>query len=137
MGMYTELVISTRIVDVPEVINILKLMTARDLNIEFSAIKELPSHPLFVSDRWRFMLMSSSYYFTPAVSTLLEYDYIGRNWSFINRSDFKNYGNEINLFLDWLDPYIDAHDGEMVGYSRYEESVVPTIRYKGQVGLDL
>ena len=137
MGMYTELVVSTRIVDDPKVINILKLMTARDLMVEFSEVTELPNHPLFKTDRWRFMLMSSSYYFVPVASTLLEYDDIGKNWSFINRSDFKNYSNEINLFLDWLDPYIDASEGEMIGYSRYEESEEPTIRYKGKLDLNV
>jgi len=135
MGMYTELVVSTRIVDDPKVINVLKLMIAEDLDVP--EIVDLPSHPLFETGRWNYMLRSSSYYFTPIASSLLEYDKIGKSWSFINRSDFKNYDNEINLFLDWIDPYIDAEDGEMIGYSRYEESDEPTIRYKGKVGLDL
>jgi hypothetical protein len=131
MGMYTELVISTRIIDDSEVINVLKLMT--DLGV--SEIEELPKHPLFETPRWRHMLRSASYYFVPTPSSLLEYDGIGENWSFINRSDFKNYDNEINLFLDWLDPYIDSSAGEMIGYSRYEECDAPTIRYKGKLDL--
>lgn len=135
MGMYTELVVSTRIFDEPEVINVLKFMIATDLDVP--EIKEIPTHPLFETPRWRYMLRSASYYFTPTASSLLEYDKIGKSWSFINRSDFKNYDNEINLFLDWLDPYIDASDGEMIGYSRYEESDEPTIRYKGKLDADL
>jgi hypothetical protein len=131
MGMYTELVVSTSIVDNPEVINVLKLMIAEDLDVP--EIKELPKHPLFETPRWTYMLRSASYYFTPIASSLLQYDKISKNWSFINRSDFKNYDNEINLFLGWLDPYIDAVDGEMIGYSRYEESDVPEIRYKGKL----
>ena len=134
MGMYTELVVSTRIVDDPEAINVLKLMTSTHLDGPVES--EIPDHPLFKTDRWSYMLRSGSYYFVPTASTLLEYDDIGKNWSFINRSDFKNYDNEINLFLDWLDPYIDASDGEMIGYSRYEESEEPTIRYKGAVSED-
>jgi hypothetical protein len=135
MGMYTELVVSTRIVDDPEVINVLKLMIAEDLDVP--EIKELPKHPLFETPRWTYMLRSASYYFTPIASSLLEYDSIGKTWSFINRSDFKNYHNEINLFLDWIDPYIDASNGEMIGYSRYEESDEPEIRYKGKLNAQL
>jgi hypothetical protein len=135
MGMYTELVVSTSIEDNPEVINVLKLMIAEDLDVP--EIKELPKHPLFETPRWNYMLRSASYYFTPAASSLLQYDKFSKNWSFINRSDFKNYDNEINLFLDWLDPYIDAVDGEMIGYSRYEESDEPEIRYKGKLDAQL
>jgi hypothetical protein len=131
MGMYTELVISTNIVNNPEVISVLKLMIGEnvDENVKF------PLHPLFETSRWHFMLRSGSYYFTPNPSSLLKYNKISNNWSFVNRSDFKNYNNEIKLFLDWIDPFIDGEDGEMIGYSRYEEDDEPTIHYKGKLDL--
>lgn len=124
MGMYTELFISTRIVDDKKVIDILKYMIG-----ETDIMSELPDHKLFkVCDRWDFMLKCSSYYFVPRVIHLLEYDDIGKYWCFINRSDFKNYDNEVNLFIDWIKPYLADKD-EMFAYSRYEEDKEPTIYY--------
>ena len=130
MGMYTELVISTRIVDDPQVIAILKYMIGKT-----EEKPELPDHPLFLTDRWDRMLNCCSYYFTPAVVHYLEYDKIGENWSFISRSDFKNYDNEVRKFFDWIDDYIDcSRGGEMIGYSRYEESDEPQIWYTQERG---
>lgn len=126
MGMYTELFISTRIKDVPEVIDILKDMISGN-HIE---LEQIPDHPFFYTTRWKHMLRCSSHYFVPVASSLLEYSKIGDFWVFTNRSDFKNYDNEIDLFVDWLNPYIDAIEGEMVGYFRYEEDQEPTILYK-------
>lgn len=123
MGMYTELVISTRIVDDPHVINILKYMIG-----ETEEKPELPDHPLFQTDRWKIMLSCCSHYFTPSVVHQLQYNKIGGYWVFINRSDFKNYDNEVNKFFDWIQPYIEGDsDHEMIGYSRYEESDQPII----------
>ena len=123
--MYTELFISARIVDDKKVISILKYMIR-----EIEEPPELPSHDLFkLADRWQHMLIGSSYYFVPRSVHLLEYDNIGRYWCFINRSDFKNYDNEIELFIDWIRPYLRDRDGDMFAYSRYEESKEPTIYF--------
>jgi hypothetical protein len=44
------------------------------------------------------------------VQTAFEFDDIADAWILISRSDFKNYDNEVDLFFDWLLPYIDAED---------------------------
>lgn len=75
------------------------------------------------------MLTCSSYYFVPASMSLFQYDNIGQNWSFISRSDFKNYDGEVDKFVDWLRPYLDCGSDEMIGYHRYEEFREPTIIY--------
>jgi hypothetical protein len=121
--MYTELVISTRVKDDPVAVEVLKFMTGRG-----EVPLTLPEHPLFSADRWQWMLTCSSYYFTPRSMCLFEFDKIGRDWCFISRSDFKNYGDEIAKFIDWLRPYLSDPD-EMIGYYRYEESREPTIIY--------
>lgn len=124
MGMYTELFISTRIKDVSEVVEGLRLMLG-----ETQWTGPLPKHPLFSTPRWRSMLVCSSYYFVPRSIHKLEHDTIGGYWVLISRSDFKNYDNEINLFIDWIRPYLDVSIGEMIGYHRYEECDEPTIIY--------
>lgn len=123
MGMYTELVMSCRIKNEPAVIGVLKYMVGEDVDKP-----TLPDHELFKCDRWQIMLQCSSYYFVPDAVHLLKYDDIGKYWCFINRSDFKNYGDEVAKFIDWITPHIEAN-GKMIGYSRYEETKEPTIYY--------
>ena len=124
MGMYTELFISTRIVDDKNVIAILKYMIG-----EIETQPELPDHDLFKTVRWPHMLVGSSYYFVPRVVHLLEYDKIGDYWCFINRSDFKNYNNEIEQFIDWIKPHLADKEGDVFAYSRYEEDKEPITYY--------
>lgn len=121
MGMYTELVMSCRIKDDPSIINVLKYMIG-----EIEEQPELPDHSLFKTYRWIAMLRGSSY---PEVVHLLKYNDIGKYWCFINRSDFKNYDDEVNKFIDWLAPYLEDTYGVMIGYSRYEEDKDPIIYY--------
>lgn len=126
MGMYTELFISTRVKNDSVVISTLKLM----LGMKHENIP-LPNHELFKNDtRWCFMLQCSSFYFVPYSMNLFKYSDIGKYWVLISRSDFKNYNNDINLFLDWIKPYLDIEEGKMIGYSLYEEDKNPIIYYK-------
>lgn len=125
MGMYTELVVSTRVKDDPEIIAILSHMGGKiDRKPD-----PLPDHPFFKTDRWDFMFQSSSYYFTPRTVFLLEYDDIGKDWCLIVRCDFKNYDDEVEEFISWLRPLLSDRDGAMFAYSRYEMATEPTIYY--------
>lgn len=124
MGMYTELVISTRIKNDPTVVEILKFLTG-----DKTIIPELPRHDFFKCSRWRWICSSSSYYFVPRSISLFEFDNIGDYWVLISRADFKNYEDEIGKFDDWVQPYLDGIEGEMWAYSRYEENDSPTIHY--------
>jgi len=127
MGMYTELVIVARIKDDPVVVNVIKHM----LKEETKGDLVIPNHPLFRSDRWEFMLRCDSYYFVPRGVSLFEYDDIGKYWVLINRSDFKNYDDEVSKFINWITPYV--HGDEMFAYSRYEEAREPTIYYGKEI----
>lgn len=135
MGMYTELNISLELKqDVPqEVINILMYMTTgewpagvqptSDVNL---TKEELPDHPLFATDtRWRFMLRGNSYYFDMTPQHVLRYDAISEACILSVRSNFKNYDDEINKFLNWIEPYTETKG--FIGYSRYEESDNPVL----------
>ena len=42
-------------------------------------------------------------------------------------SDFKNYSNEVDLFLDWINDYIHRSVCGYIGWYRYEEDDFPTV----------
>jgi hypothetical protein len=44
-------------------------------------------------------------------------------------NDFKNDTYLIDLFLDWLLPYIDEEDGKVIGWIVHEEILVPELIY--------
>lgn len=120
MGMYTELVLGVELKADPNVIGILKVMLG--YLDEFDGNY---SHPLFSTPRWRIMLGCGSAYFDRQADSKLVEDY---RCCYLNVGcNFKNYNNEIDLFLDWLRPYIES-DG-FIGYMRYEENDNPTLIY--------
>lgn len=126
MGMYTELFICVRLEPNKQVIDTLSYMLKEIEDYEISI-----KHPLFNSNnRHLSMLCCASYYFVPATTHTLTYDDISNKYCFISRSDFKNYDNEIALFIDWIMPYTYGDIGDMLGYYRYEEATEPTIIYK-------
>lgn len=124
MGMYTELVLATRVKKDSEAVPVLFYMAGRG-----EKPTSLPDHPLFQTSRWPLLLSCSSYYFVPRSTCLLEFDDIGDYWVIISRSDLKNYDNEIEKFIDWLRPHLEDAADRMIGYSRYEESREPIIYY--------
>ncbi|MEK4122066.1 hypothetical protein [Lysinibacillus sp. FSL K6-0102] len=127
MGMYTELVLSIELnEDVPsEVINTLKFMMNRYSDEDHVTP---PDHKLFkVSNRWRYMLNSWSYYFDGFSNSALQYDSIINSYFLVIKCNLKNYENEIELFLDWIKGY--SKTSGFVGYSRYEEDTEPTLIY--------
>jgi hypothetical protein len=133
MGMYTELFISTRLRVMPTAdVAALQLMINSEEQEQLTQYLEkikLPDHQLFRTTRWRSMLSCSSYYFTPHSVSKLEWNEIGGCWSLTSRSDFKNYDDEAELFFDWIRPYLYDKDRRMIGYTRYEEDIYPTLYF--------
>lgn len=133
MGMYTEIDYHVELVKgtPQEVIDVLKYMVR-----DGEKPAELPDHPFFSCDRWEYLFTMDSYYFAADTHSSLNYDEIGKRYTLNVRANLKNYGNEISHFLDWMTPYEDAHEGEFLGFYRYEESEDPTlIRAKGWEGI--
>ena len=127
MGMYTEIHFNAELKkDTPEeVINILKYMVGD--------IKEKPSRPvhdLFCCSRWKWLFTMDSYYFDADTHSTLRYDDISNAYYLCVRSNLKNYDSEIELFIDWIDPYLYKIKGDFLGFSRYEEFEEPTLIYK-------
>ena len=111
MGMYTELVLHIKIKsDVPDdVSEVLEFMFNHAENDDLDN-DIVPNHNFFKCDRW-FMLGGFSSY---------------ENNKVIAKSEFKNYDNEIDLFIDWIKPYLNHKDGDFLGTQCYELDTVPT-----------
>lgn len=130
MGMYTELVLNLEIKSsIPDdALAVLRFLANGDVEPA-----TLPDHPFFKADRWSMIMRCSSYYFVPFSLSKLESPVSVSSSHYLStRSDLKNYGNEIDLFVDWLMPYVDAYEGNFLGYKRYEEDEKPTLLYVGK-----
>ena len=117
MGMFTELYLRSDLKeDTPkEVIDLLRAMV--DGTAETTP---------FGDGHCPWMLRSCSHYHFPFFYSRMEYvDYLDR-WYLFVRCDLKNYEQEIEAFLAWVKPYINANDGEYLGHTRYEEDPLPT-----------
>jgi len=127
MGMYTEIHFNSELKpDTPEdVINILKYMVG---DLDDKPVSK-PNHELFGDTRWRFMLQCDSYYFDADTHSTIRFDSISNSYYLCVRSNFKNYGNEIELFVEWIKPYLNKTEGDFLGFSRYEETEEPTLIY--------
>jgi hypothetical protein len=138
MGMYTECYVNVRLVEnLPKkIIEVLEYLFDNSWydNDEGMHVQEkqepaaLPDHKFFSTCRWRLIGSGASFYHIPFPTSkiLLELD----QYYLTSRSDLKNYEGEIELFFDWLMPYIDAFEGEFIGYSRYEEDDMPQLFFK-------
>jgi hypothetical protein len=126
MGMYTELNIGVQLSSNKKVIHKLRYMLnekSEDIEIQ---------HPLFTkTERWKYMLLTGSYYFDGQADSKLYEDNLYKDdpMYFLNvRCNLKNYCSEIELFLDWLCPYIKTEG--FIGYMRYEDDDNPVLIYK-------
>lgn len=124
MGMYTELHFSVELKpNLPQqVIDTLAHMTGQVP----TAPGALPEHPLFRTGRSASMLICDSTYFPAETAT----DFVleSSRWHLSVRSNFKNFDDEVDHFLDWIGQYVNA-DEECLGYYRYEEDAHPTLIY--------
>jgi len=126
VGMYTKLHCNIKIKKAAnECIEILKYMLGQKEKIDF----EIPKHDFFKEEsRWDFMLKCCSCYFTDSQNSNLKEGYDG--YILHCDCDFKNYENEIELFLDWISQYGNYNNYyEFIGYEIYEENKYPNLIY--------
>lgn len=84
---------------------------------------KLPDHSFFKCGRWRFIGHMSSYSFNPFALRYSQKhirDDAGQHVFLL--CNLKNYDDEIRLFLDWIDPYMEFYWGHYC----YEEDDQPT-----------
>ncbi len=128
--MYTEFHFNVCLVkDVPkEVLNTLNYMLLSiNERCVMGELVNLPKHPLFLTDRWTYMLRSDSYYFDSDTHSTLRFDRSSGKYYLGIKCNLKNYCQEIQKFLDWIIPYCRYSGGESLGFYRYEESDTPTL----------
>ena len=122
MGMYTEIYVNVDLVpNVPEkVIKVLQAMCGdREPDILLEDVQK----------DWLYLFNNGSFYVPSTVCRNLTYNNISNRWSLLGKGDLKNYNGQIESFFAWLMPYIKGHEGDFIGYSRYEESQEPTLFY--------
>jgi calcineurin-like phosphoesterase family protein len=107
MGMYTKFII--------------KIQLRQDLPLEISTIlknfneyvhrNDVIAHPFWFEERRRCFFQSQN-----------------SKKRIIFKADIKNYESEIEKFLNWLQPYILAENGQKIGTYHYCERDLETIR---------
>lgn len=121
MGMYTEVFFRAELKkDAPE-----KLVDwfATTLNPEgkWGEMTPYDDHALFYLPRWRSVFWSSSYSHPQGESKFHPSDGI-RNACIVIHSSLKDYSGETDAFVDWITPWLDHCEGDLLGYSLYEDS---------------
>lgn len=133
MGDFAELNIRFKLKeDIPDsVIYTLDYMASRQMQEP----AELPDHPLFKSRRWNHMLHGND---DPAGDdvgvTIFEKDRRDNGLFIFVRSVYKDRG-EVDLFFDWIYPYIDALWLEFLGYIKYDTNDHPQLIYYTEDGI--
>lgn len=125
MGMYTELVLKSRVKDASE----LDENTIETLEWLFNGgVKPnvLPNSKFFnQGSRLESVTKSNSFYHIPWSDSKYARDKI------FSRADLKNYSDEIELFLEWLVPhlelYVDYSEEKCIGWVWYEEELAPSL----------
>jgi hypothetical protein len=134
MGMYTEFHFNAEIKQgTPQnIINILEYL------VGLSDLKpiDLPEHNFFSCERWDRVANSDSFNFSAKCSSALIFEKIGPTTYLNIKSNLKNYDDEIQNFVDWIDPYVYEYE-TFLGFYRYEESEEPTLIYKNQGGANM
>lgn len=84
----------------------------------------VPAHPFFETEGWRYICtMAGSNFKDEPQQAFVR---IGDQWHLLFVANLKNHNGEIEKFFDWLNPYIDALAGDIIGYYRIEEHDVET-----------
>jgi len=125
MGMYTELNLC---IEFKKSVNRDFLYTISEMVKDSMYIKKGNEKVLFESERSSIMFKCSSSYFVDIVISKLNYNKYTERWELFVHSNFKNYDNDIEKFIEFIMPHIERKG--FIGYSRYEEVYEPTLYFK-------
>ena len=127
MGMYTELNIGVDLApSTPD--NVIKILDYMLGDEEVDV--DIPDHPLFQTEGWRYMLVSDSYYFDGRTDSSMVRGAVTGVYALNVRCNLKNYDGEISKFLDFIFPYVITYG--FIGYTRYEEFELPYLIWRGK-----
>lgn len=134
--MYTEISLECKLKkDTPEeIITLLKNLCTENKNntdIKEDVLKGIvKEHQFFRCQRWDMVFCGVSYYFNAQTRSALKEDYLDNGEYYLSiRSNLKNYDSEIEHFLDFISPFVDAYTDEHLGHVRYEENDIPTLLF--------
>ena len=88
----------------------------------------MPDHKFFLTSYWSKMLIGDSAYFAYRTNAAVRYDVVAHRWSINVTCNIKDSG-EIQGFLSWLLPHVDAYEGAFLGYIRHEPEDLPQLIY--------
>ena len=115
MGHYTTLNLRLYIKNQPECIEVLKYMVSKERSSQ--------KHPFFQTERWQHLLNQDSCA-VAGIETKFEPELFGQDYFLATHVSIKNYGGEIEQFLNWLSAY--AYSGSnkhtVVGYIQEEDA---------------
>jgi hypothetical protein len=107
MGDYTKIVFDAELKDMPHnpAAEFFRILKRADSPSEMSNLIARLEHPFFDKPRWHMLFFGASEYFsTRGFDYWTGYDLDPASVHI--SSSFKNYSNEINLFLDWITPFV-------------------------------
>lgn len=133
MGMYTHLVLNANLKeDTPkDVIGTLLYLSDKT---EVCPIDE--NHPLYGVGRIRMVMCGDSCSFDGDTYYEFRFDEIQKEWSLTINSNIKNYDEEYQKFLDYIQPYITDDWRKFLGFIHYEEEENPTLIYNTENGVE-
>jgi hypothetical protein len=123
MGMYTEIFFRADIkhdAD-PEVLALLGRWVNGRPDSHDIPRANLPEHEFFDCPRWENLASNGDAYFPHAYGSRFSKKDWGKGYSLALHCTLKNYHSEIEKFFDWINPYVDALEGEFIGHSLYED----------------
>lgn len=120
MGMYTEFSLRCKLYELP--INAKRLLFRLIHGSEIYEDVPIPDHPFFQTERWRHVGYGGPEGFIQGKSYLF-----GDNL-FIS-CGLKNYHQEIQLFMDWIGPYLRETGDSLtyLGWYKFCADDVPTL----------
>lgn len=131
MGMYTHLVLDVNLKEntPKEIIDTVNYMVG---NTDVKPTEQ--NHELFDTDRWDYCLRCESWYFMGKAYSIFDCSLGLGVWRLTVDTKCKNYCNEYEKFLDYIQPYISYC--EYLGFIRYEEYEHPTLVYNTTKGIE-
>jgi hypothetical protein len=122
MGMYTEFYFRARIKD-GAVTDWLDEQINGD-NDWFPA--PFDEHEFFKCDRWSHVFIGGGAVYQESRTPIFRRKNRSGGGPYGNElvlaSSLKNYGDEIESFMEWITPHLDMYHGNFLGYSLYEDS---------------
>ncbi|UXE04562.1 hypothetical protein SEA_AUBS_90 [Mycobacterium phage Aubs] len=133
MGMYTEFYFRANITDNPHTAATpITDWLDRNINGDGGFEEPFDDHPFFSTDRWDRVFIGGGAVYQESRQPIFRRK-AGEPYQhhqLVISSSLKNYGDEINAFLDWINPHLDMHIGDFLGYSLYEDSCDDSDHYR-------